>query len=75
MKKSVPDFVIDYDRKLKKQAQKINSRINKGEEIFYCEHKVNKVEFLSFVDYGTSEAYVYTEEGLRYNAGSQIFQL
>ena len=76
-KKETPDFVLDYEKHLRKSALAINSRVSKGETIMYAGYKVINVIVVGFKTSGsgTSEAYVLTEGDKKWDAGSEIFRM
>ena len=71
------DFRMSYERKLRNQCKKVNGWLERGKTVLYDGDKVITVVFESFrvSDFGTSEAYVITEDKKRWNAGSQVFNL
>ena len=77
-KRKTPDFVLDYEKKLRRQCNKINNRIRVfGATYLYGDAKVDRVVFISrnVTTFGTSEATIITVDGHKWNAGSQIFNL
>ena len=76
-KRKIPEFILEYDRKLKNAANTINKHLSQGKTILCNKEPIKKIEFESFKDneFGMSEAYVITESGKRYNSGSDIFKL
>jgi hypothetical protein len=78
MSKRKPTFITDYEKKLKRQCNKITNRIKVFNSIYqYSGRKIKEVVYIppSVTTFGMAEATIITEDNRHWNAGSQIFDL
>jgi len=76
--RKVPFFIVDYQKKLKKQCNKINNRIKVFNSTYLYDGMIIKeVVYIppQVTTFGMAEATIITEDDKHWNAGSQIFKL